>query len=118
MPKKVDNNKTIGAWAFLIGVLLAIILGLFSSSLPADASGIVVAILVIIGIVVGLFNIGGEETSRFLLAALSLVIASALGGGVMSSVPYIKPLLDALLILFVPTTIIVALKSVFVIARN
>ena len=47
-----------------------------------------------------------------------LILASALGGNVMSSLPYAQSVLDALLVVFVPATIIVAVKNVFTLARN
>ena len=114
------TTKSLGAWAFLIGVVLAIVLGLFSSKLGPDAVSAIVGLLVIGGIIIGLFNISSKETSKFLLASLSLVIVSFLGYNALSaldSITYIGPMLgdilNYLLILFVPTTIIVALKSLF-----
>lgn len=115
MAKKGKQKRSLGAWAFLIGVVLALILGLFDVT-GATGDMIVIA-LILIGIVVGLLNVGGEETSGFLLAALALVIASSLGGSVIT-IPILNNILSAILILFVPTTIIVALKSVYEIAKD
>ena len=52
MAKKKGN--TVGAWAFLIGVILAAAIGLFSSYLVAQTHVIVLGILVVLGIIVGL----------------------------------------------------------------
>ncbi|MBD3253312.1 hypothetical protein GF386_06265 [Candidatus Pacearchaeota archaeon] len=118
------NKRSLGAWSFLIGVILAVILGIFSPYLSSSAYSVVFTLLVLAGIVVGLLNVASEETSGFLLAALALVIASSLGGVTVAQIAtssvgaIMKSLLDALLILFVPTTIIVALKSVFEIAKE
>ncbi len=119
-----NKGKVIGAWAFLIGVLLAIIVGIFETKMTSNLQTLVFGILVIAGIVVGLLNVSGKESSGFLLAAVSLVIASSLGGGVLESLKdtgiglMAIGMLKYLLILFVPTTIIVALKSVFALARD
>jgi uncharacterized membrane protein len=111
MPKK--EGSRIGGWAFLIGVILAAILGAFGTVDKTMA-----IILVVLGLIVGLLNVTGKEIMPFLLAGTVLVIVSALGGGVLSNIIWLKNILDAILVLFVPATIIVALKTVFTIARR
>lgn len=115
------KGKSLGAWIFLIGVVLAIILGLFSANLSAGMQGIVVAILIIVGLVIGFMNITGGETQKFLLSGVILVIVSAMGEGAIPSGViggYLTAILNALLVLFVPATIVVALKSIFVVAKD
>jgi len=116
MPKKTGN--LLGAWAFLIGVILAVIFGLFVDLTEAWVGWV----LVIIGIIVGLFNISDTEASTFLLAGVALVIVSYFGGSVFEVIRIgtlsLANVLNALLMLFVPATIIVALKSVFSIAKS
>jgi len=113
MPKAKGN--LIGAWAFLIGVILALILGLLGQDVVTGTWAI---ILVVLGIIVGLLNIAGSETKDFLLAGTALVIVGALGGQTLMEVSYLGNVLQALVILFVPATIVVALKSVFAIAKR
>ncbi|QQG39262.1 MAG: hypothetical protein HYS32_02295 [Candidatus Woesearchaeota archaeon] len=102
-----------GSWAFLIGVILAVIFGFIGS-----VQGVVSWILVVLGLVIGLLNIAEKEVEPFLMAGTVLVIVSALGNDVMGSILYIGNILNALLVLFVPATVIVALKHVFSMARN
>ncbi len=110
MPKKKDN--WVGAWAFLIGVILAVIFAFVGPAtwLPW--------VLVIIGIIVGLLNIADVEVQPFLMAGTVLVIVSYFGSGVFEGLAFLRNILDNLLLLFVPATIIVALKSVFAMARR
>lgn len=116
MPIKSKENL-VGAWAFLIGVILAIVIGLFKAQLGATAENAILALLVILGLVVGLLNVGDKDIHTFLLAGLALVIVSYMGTNVLVIIPQISEILNALLILFIPATIIVALKSVFSIAK-
>lgn len=111
MAKKSGN--LIGSWAFLIGVALAIILGLIG-----DLSHTMTIILVLIGLIVGLLNIGDEEVEPFLISGAVLIIASAFGQSVVESISTLNTILKALLAVFVPATIIVALKNVFTLARR
>jgi len=131
MPIRSQEN-TLGAWAFLIGVILAIIIGLSTSGLfPIKEindnkvfSSAIYGVLVLLGIFVGYMNVTGKDSQTFLLAGAVLVIVSRFGidavqgtvigigvGSVVTSV------FAALLALFVPATIIVALKTVFSIAK-
>ena len=102
--------KTLGGWAFLIGVLLAIIFGFVA------AGAWLAWTLVVLGIIIGLLNIAEKEVKPFLFAGTILVIVAALGGGVFES--WLKTILDNMLFLFVPATIVVALKSVMTIAKK
>ncbi len=118
-----SRENLVGAYAFLIGVVLAVIFGLFNEPLE-QAGGLFYSTLVIIGLIVGFMNAGDKDSNTFLVASLSLVIVGALG---MEPLKYIaldnyivtslRNVLGSLLVLFVPATIIVALKTVFAIAK-
>lgn len=115
------KGKSLGAWIFLIAVILAIVLGLFSAKLSAGMQGIVLAILILAGLIVGFMNISNGETQKFLLASVILVIVSAMGEGAIPSGMiggFVTAILNALLVLFVPATIVVALKSIWAVAKN
>lgn len=112
------KGSTIGAWAFLIGIVVAVTLGIFSAQIIGGVQEIVVWVLIILGIIVGLLNITNKESSGFLLVGVSLVIVSYFGRIILIAIPTLGSVLGALLILFVPTTIIVALKSVFEMAKD
>ena len=112
-----------GAYAFLIGVVLAVIFGLFNEPLES-AGGLFYSALVFIGLVVGFMNTSDRDSMAFLIASLSLVIVGSLG---MEPLKYIalnnyvvtslRNVLGSLLLMFVPATIVVALKTVFSMAK-
>ena len=112
-----SKKNLIGAWAFLIGVILTIAIGLFSDYLGATTHKTILIILVVLGIAVGVLNITSKEGSKFLLTALVLVLVAYIGQSVMSIIPQLGKILGAMLVLFVPATIIVALKEIFDIAK-
>lgn len=127
MPLKSKENS-ISAWAFLIGVLLAIIIGLSTTliSIPVltTYSKQIYAILVLLGIFVGFMNVTGKDSHTFLMAGAVLVIVSRFGmdgvSGTLIGVGIadaVRSVFAALLALFAPATIIVALKTVFSIAK-
>ena len=113
MAKKSGNM--LGSWSFLIGFILAVALGIFQKT---GLSPGVTYLLVVLGIVVGLFNIADHEVQPFLMSGVILVIVGTLGQSVVQVVPVFERVLQALTLLFVPATVIVALKNVFALARS
>lgn len=111
MAKKKEN--VIGSWAFLAGVVLAIVFGLLGS-----LNSTLTLVLVVIGLIVGLLNVTSKEAEPFLISGAVLIIASSMGGEAVGIVSALESILDALLLIFVPATIIVAIKNVFVLARR
>ncbi len=113
----MGNSKygnTIGGWAFLIGVLLAIIIG---AGWIKASNGWTIGFLVI-GLIIGLLNIADEETTPFLMSGVILIIASSLGNDSLGSIGWVSGILNSLLAIFVPATIVVAIRNVFSLARR
>lgn len=114
MAKKSDTK--LGAWAFLVGVVLAVIFAFFSLTTW------VIWLLFVIGVLVGLLNITDKEAMPFLISGTALVIVSALGRQMFPSTTvaadWILGFLTNLLTMFVPATIIVALRAVFGMAKD
>ena len=112
------GSALVGSWSFLVGLVLAVILGLgYGGAYQATLLWVVF----LLGIVVGLLNITHNEVAGFLTSGTVLVLVSFLGvqvGVFDNVVPLIGNVLRGILTLFVPATIIVALKSVFVLARR
>ena len=121
------QENSIGAWAFLGGIILAIIAGFFTRG---SADPTILIIIAVLGIIVGYF-VAENNVQTFLFASVATVVASfagiqglatnvALTGITVSGIEIGKVMvsvLTALLFLFVPATIIVALKTVFSIAK-
>ncbi len=123
-----SKENTVGAWAFLVGLILAVAIGLATTIIPIPTltaySAQIYAILVLLGIIVGFMNVTGRETQTFMLAGTVLVIVSKFGmDGVTGSLigigvgDAVSSVFGALISLFAPATIIVALKTVFSIAK-
>ena len=118
-----SKENLLAAYAFLVGVVLAVILGVFNESLES-AGGLFYSALVVIGLIVGFVNTDDKSSQTFLIAGLSIVIVGALG---VDSLKYItldnyfvaslRNVLGSLSLLFIPATIVVALKTVFSMAR-
>lgn len=109
----------IGSWAFIFGVVIALIAGIFGNIMQ---SPIITSVLIILGLIVGFLNVSGKETTPFLLATAVLAIIANFGGDVLSRVAVIGPTLQgtlsAMMVFIVPATIIVALKAIYALAHD
>jgi hypothetical protein len=124
-----SRENSIGAWTFLIAVIFAVVIGLSATLIPipsiAKYSSFIYLILVVLGIIVGAtVNPSGRDSQAFLTTGIIIVIASKFGmDSVNSSLigigvgDVVSSAFAALLALFIPATIIVALKTVFGITK-
>lgn len=113
-----STTHTIGKWAWIVGVCLAVVLGIFTAAL---SSSVVQAVLVILGLVVGVINVRGEEAKDFLLAAVALVIVSSFGAGVFDLAIFngsLDTILTALQYFVIPMTVVVAVKAIYSVAKD
>ena len=121
MIRSVENS--FGSRLFLFGVVLAIAIGLLISFFPDIAQGyskIIYPLIVFLGIIVGLsIETNGRDSQVFLTTGAIIVILSkfgmesvlisSLGHGVSATV---YSIFSVLIILFIPATIIVAIKTI------
>ncbi len=104
------QQRTWGEWAFVIGILFAIFLAFFPDLVEAGTAGI---ILIILGALVGLWNITAKETHGFLVATVALML---IGSGGLQQVPLIGDALQNFTLnisaFAAPAAFIVALKTI------
>jgi hypothetical protein len=121
-PLKHDPLKSIigemmateyGNWAFIIGVVLAIVLGLFGGFVEGYQETITY-IMIILGLIVGFYNIAHKEAVNFLIAAIALL---AVGGAGLEMLPviggFVGGILTQIAVFVAPAAVLVALKAVY-----
>lgn len=118
MVKKKKQTTKI-SWIFLVGLILVILLGLIGSNLNLLIYKILVGLTIIIGICLGFFNIKKQDNSVFLFTVLTLVVISFMGSNILALFDLfpvigklLLSLLNAFLVLFIPTAIIISLKII------
>ncbi len=117
-------EKQIGSYSFIIGVIVAVVLGLAATQLGSAAPWLW-SLLVVLGLVVGFLNVSGKETKEFLWVTVALVVVAFAGSAQINSWsnveligPYLKAIFDAILAFVVPATVVVALKDVWDLAKG
>jgi hypothetical protein len=111
--------QKIGAWSFLVGILVALILGALNST---AGSSWVVGLLLVLGLIVGLLNIHDREIIAFLIGCIAFLVAvPALGAAVSvfgTTFEWLTRMLAHVAIFVVPAAIITALKAIFALAGS
>ena len=99
------TKDQVGAWSFILGLALAIILAFVAVDLAW--------LLVLLGVIVVVLNIQDKEVTHFLLASLVLV-------GVSSNIEILGiPLILGNIAYFVaPAAVIVAIKAIYEVGRK
>ncbi|MEM2974500.1 MAG: hypothetical protein QW112_02650 [Candidatus Micrarchaeia archaeon] len=127
MPKKqkIDVGLTpekVGAWAFILGVVLAIIIGAAGKyiGMPVTSTSVVL-VLGLLGIIVGVLNVTDREVGLFLIATIAFLSAVAALDRVLSVIPVVGdiliPILGCVALFVAPGAAIIALKALFDISR-
>lgn len=116
-------EKKIGQYSFIIGVIIAVILGL---AIPAlvDATPWLVSLLILFGLIVGFLNVADKQSKDFLIVGVILVLLSYAGGagttlgGVMYIGAYLQGVFQALMAFIIPAVVVVGLKIVWGLAER
>lgn len=116
---KSNMWSKVGVWAFLAGLLIAIIVALFSGTMTALTAGI----LAVLGIVVGLLNVADEEVHLFLLASLVFLVAAGSMATVGNLLPgvlagWMTGFFAAIVVFMAPAAVIVSLVALYHIAKD
>ena len=117
-----SRENLLSAWAVLLGIIVAIILGISQKTLLKEDTIWIYAVLAVLGVIIGLASVRDDykDATSFLMATVSLVIVSYMGNTALKTVgnvgDFIGVVLNALLVMFIPATIIVSIKTVFSVA--
>jgi len=127
---KNDIMPKIGSWSFIIGIVIALLVGLYTAVTIEDGNnflltpdgGYVAWLLAIIGAIVGILAVLGrgtitaKETPGFLIAGIALVIMYGVFNGVTIK-PWIGSLFQgvslSLSIFVAPAVGLLALKTIY-----
>ncbi|MBN1793182.1 hypothetical protein JW826_05870 [Candidatus Woesearchaeota archaeon] len=115
----------LGVWAFLVGLLLAIVLSIISLfQKGTEVPNWAIIVLVVLGILVGLLNIKASEVHKFLLAAIAFLIGIQALAGVLSSLGSagvwigLVTFFQMISAFLAPAVVIVAVQALYLLVRD
>jgi len=104
--------QTLGKWAFIIGIILAVIAA-FVTQVPW-----IYWILAVLGLIVGFLNITAEETKGFLLAAIGLILSATAVQGIPLIGQMVTRVMGNIVAFIAAALLVVALKALFETAKD
>ena len=127
MPKKQKNAdwmtpEKIGAWSFILGVAIAIVVGLYVGATSQTVSTNIVLVLGLLGVIVGVLNVTDREVGLFLIATIAFLTAVAALDRVLAVIPvvgaYLIPVLGCLALFVAPGAAIIAVRALWDISKS
>ena len=113
------NNmmSKIGFWAFIIGLILAVIAGLITAN--KDPNAAVIVVLIILGLIIGLLNITGKEIMLFLVATIALIVTGHVFQSltVLNLGKYLDQILNYVATLMAPAAVVASIKALWAVGR-
>lgn len=114
---KAKTMEKVGGYLFILGIILAVILGVRGSD------PMLLGLLVVFGIIVGILNVGDKEIINFLIAAIALGVSGSALGGLAMILPagigtWVLGIFSALAIFIGGAVIVPALKVIYDIAAD
>ena len=104
----------IGFWAFIIGLVIAVVCGIIVPQNP-----VIIIVLIVLGLIIGFLNINSKETMLFLIATIALVVVgnvfaplTMLGVGKI-----LGNMLSYVATLMAPAAIIAAIKALWAVGK-
>ncbi len=103
-----------GFWAFILGLVIAVIGGIL-----APQNDILIIILIVLGLIIGFLNITAKELMLFLLATIALVAVGNVFAplSVANIGKYLGNMLGYIATLMAPAAIVCAIKALWAIGR-
>jgi len=68
---KENTLEQLGGWLFILGIVIAVLAGLFAAANPT-----LLGVMAVLGLIVGVLNVTDKEMLTFLVAAIALLVAS------------------------------------------
>ena len=111
-------EERIGNLAFIVGVAIAIVAGLWPAAINSDVVNVT---LVILGVIVGLLNVTAKETSAFLISAIALLSVQNANFELITVLNlgmYLTAMVSNIAAFVAPAAIVVALRAIWVLAEK
>jgi len=117
---KTNVASMIGFWAFIVGLVIALAVGIMAALGTAEAiMPATIIILIILGLLIGFLNITAKEILLFLVATIALIVVGSVFAPLTTF--SVGKILDAVLALIAtlmaPAAIVAAIKALWSVGK-
>ena len=111
-------EKKVGEYSFVIGVIIAIVLGLIADRIGGSVGIALSSLLVLLGLIVGFLNVTSKEVTGFLLATVALMMVGNVGLSLPAVGSFVTSVVSAFISFTAGAAAVVAIKELFVITKS
>lgn len=112
---KHGHNLFLGAWAYIVGLIVAFAAAFIN---PDGLHNYTIIVLAVFGIVVGLMNITDEEVLLFLVASLAFIVSASSVRLVLESTAFVATLMSGIIVFTAAGAFVVSFKALFKVAKS
>ncbi|MFH1511301.1 MAG: hypothetical protein ABIF10_06420 [Candidatus Woesearchaeota archaeon] len=109
----------VGVYAFMAGLILAVLIALFAASNPPAWGFLVLAVM---GLIVGFLNVSDKEVQMFLIATIGFMVSLSVMGTMIDKLAFgwkaVSVFFGLVSVFIAPTALVVAIKALFNLARD
>ena len=110
------KEATVGKWAFILGIILAVLVGFVA--VPYTA-----LILMVLGLIVGFMNVEGGETTNYLVAAIALLVIGIAGVEAMATLgitvyDWVQSIMSNFIAFVGASALVVAIKAIIKLGKE
>jgi len=110
------KEGTVGKWAFILGIILAILVGFVA--VPYTA-----LILMVLGLIVGFMNVESNEATNYLVAAVALLVIGIAGIQAMSTLgvtvyDWVQSIMSNFIAFVGASALVVSIKSIVQLGKD
>jgi hypothetical protein len=118
---KTNILSMIGFWAFIVGLIIAVVVGIVAALGMSGFMTAAIIILIILGLIIGFLNITAKEILLFLVATIALIVAGSVFAPLATPGINIGNILDSILkliaTLMAPAAIVAAIKALWAVGK-
>ncbi|HEX7364677.1 MAG TPA: hypothetical protein VF366_05885 [Dehalococcoidia bacterium] len=118
---KTNTLSMIGFWAFIVGLIIAVVVGIVAALGMSGFMTAAIIILIILGLIIGFLNITAKEILLFLVATIALIVAGGVFAPLATPGINIGNILDSILkliaTLMAPAAIVAAIKALWAVGK-
>ncbi|MCX6709873.1 MAG: hypothetical protein NTV63_02880 [Candidatus Woesearchaeota archaeon] len=114
-------SKSIGAWAFIIGLIVAILIAIVTVVSAETIPTWSIFLLAVLGLIVGFLNVTGREVTRFLVASIAFLVTFQSLASIVANLPLgsmISTFFGLITVFIGPAAAIVAVKALFAVTKD
>jgi hypothetical protein len=117
---KTNVAGMIGFWAFIVGLAIAVVVGILAAlGMAAGFMTAIIIILIILGLVIGFLNITAKEILLFLVATIALIVVGSVFAPLktLSIGNILDSILALIATLMAPAAIVAAIKVLWAVGK-